>query len=472
MLSYDMAERVSRFDFRDLADVAVETARQGILDTVGVMLAGSRQPAALIAARAIARAGATGGPATLFGHPRRVDLLSAALLNGTAAHALDFDDCSNTMGGHPSAPILPALWALAEANGASGRDLLTAYAAGVEVETKLGRAVNFHHYETGWHPTSTLGTFGAAAACARLLRLRPTEIAAALALAASMASGLKANFGTMAKPYHVGHCARNGLSAALLAAEGMTAATDAFEHPQGFFNVYDGLDNVAPGRVLSEWMSPCDLVDPGIAFKRHPCCASTHPAIDAMLALRADHGLTPANVARVQSWTHPRRLRHTNRPDPRTGLDGKFSVQYVLALALRNGRVGIGDFDDEAVRDPGIRAIMSRIEAAPHPEARMDDDEHFFALVRVTTTTGESHERYVDRPMGRDRAHPLPDGALETKFLDCAGQVLTPASAQAALASLLAIETVGDVGDISRRFVLRPAEAEVPERGERMAANG
>ncbi|MGV8989227.1 MAG: MmgE/PrpD family protein [Cypionkella sp.] len=467
MLAEELANKVAGLNVTDLSDIALTTARQGLLDTVGVTLAGAHEPAALIAGRMQARGGMAPGPATLFGHDRRIDLFSAAVLNGTAAHALDFDDCSNTMGGHPSAPILPALWALAEAEYASGSDLLSAYVAGFEVETKLGRAVNFHHYEHGWHPTATLGTFGAAAACARLLRLPPARIAVALALAASMASGLKANFGTMAKPFHVGHCARNGLSAALLAAEGMTAAADVFEHAQGFFNVFDGFGHVVASRVLDEWMAPCDLDDPGIAFKRHPCCASTHPAIDALLRLRAAHGLTPANVSRIQSWTHPRRLRHTNRPDPRTGLDGKFSVQYVLSLALKQGRVGMGDFDDAAIHDPALRAIMAKVEAAPHPEARMDSDEHFFALVRITTTDGRVLETYVDRPLGRDRDHRLPDGALEAKFLDCAAQSLTEDSAASVLRSLLAIEQVKDIGAISRGFVLRDRD----EATGKIAAN-
>ena len=273
-----------------------------------------------------------------------------------------------------------------------------------------------------------------------------------------MAGGLKANFGTMAKPFHVGQCSRNGLLAALMAAEGMTAAADVFEHPQGFFAVFDGMDNVAPARVLDEWMSPCELDEPGLAFKRHPCCASTHPAIDAMLALRQDHGLRPETVAHVRSWTHPRRLRHTNRPDPKTGLDGKFSVQYVLARALQNGLVGIGDFDDAAVRDPVVRAIMAKIEAAPHPEARMDTTEHFYAELRVTTVSGDVLDQRIDRPLGRDREHPLPPGALEAKFLDCASRALTRDSAEATLAALQRIEDVPDVSSISRSFVLRPTE--------------
>lgn len=445
MLLGEIAARVAGFDAAACSAQACETARLAILDTIGVTLAGSRTEVAQAVRRALGSAGAIRGPATVFGHADRTDLLSAATINGTAAHALDFDDCSNTLGGHPSAPILPALWALAEARGASGNDVLTAYAVGVEVETKIGRAVNFHHYEKGWHPTATLGTFGAAAACAKLLGLDAPHIATALALAASMASGLKANFGTMAKPYHVGHCARNGLQAALLAAEGLTANPEALEHPQGFFAVYNGPGTFQPERILDTWANPLDLDEPGIAFKRHPCCASTHPAIDALLKLKAAHGLDPANVARIDSWTHPRRLRHTNRPDPQGGLDGKFSVQYVLARALLQGVVGIGDFTDSAVREPKIREIMSRIHAAPHPQARMDTDEHFFALVRVTTTAGEVFEQFIDRPLGRDRAHPLPEGALESKFRDCACQVLERPSVEGLLDAIRSLETVKDI---------------------------
>lgn len=468
MLINEVAVRVADFSAGEIDALAAETARLAILDTIGCTLAGSRTDVTRTVLKTLraARGGELGGRASLFGHAEGADALDAALVNGTAAHALDFDDCSNTIGGHPSAPIVPALWALGETRGVSGRQILTAYAVGVEVETKLGRAVNFHHYEKGWHPTATLGTFGAAAACAKLLGLDAERAGNALALATSMASGIKANFGTMAKPYHIGHCARNGLLAALLASEGMTANEEALEHPQGFFAVYNGAGTFDATRIVDTWAKPLDLIEPGIAFKRHPCCASTHPAIDALLVLRAKHGLTPKNVAKIESWTHPRRLRHTNRPNPTTGLDGKFSVQYVLARALAQGEVGIRDFSDAAVRDPQIRQVMNRIQAAPHPEARMDTNEHFFALVRVTMQSGEVFEHFVDRPMGRDRAHPLPDGALEAKFLDCAREVQGEASARALLAALLDLESVADVRGLAAlmKAGLLPDDAAQPAR--------
>jgi 2-methylcitrate dehydratase PrpD len=449
MLLSEIAAAVLDIQFRALPAQAVETAREAILDTVGVTIAGARSEATVPLNQTVLNT-AGAGSSLIFGDDRRTDALSATLINGMASHALDFDDCSNTMGGHPSSPVVPAIWALAEENGSDGEAFIAAYVAGVECECKIGRAVNFHHYEKGWHPTSTLGTFGSAAACGHLLGLDSERLAHALALAASMASGLKANFGTMTKPFHVGHAARNGLLAALLARNGMKANPAALEDSQGFFAVYNGAGTFAAERILQEWGKPLDVMEPGIAFKRHPCCASTHPAVDAILELRGRYGLTPDSVALVESWTHPRRLKHTNRPNPQHGLDSKFSVQYVLARALAEGIVSLDHFSDQAVFEAPIRELMGRIRAAPDPQATMETTDHFYARVRVTLQSGEQVETYVDRPLGRDRDHPLPAGTLEAKFRDCAGQALTAVAAENLLERLLALEAAGPIALLSR----------------------
>jgi 2-methylcitrate dehydratase PrpD len=445
MLLRALADRICQVTFEVLPREAVAMAKDGILDTVGVTLAGAPEETTAVVARTLRKTAAQ-GPALIFGSSEHLDMLSAALINGVAAHALDFDDCSNTLGGHPSAPILPALWTIAP--GVSGKAFIAAYAAGVECECKLARAVHFHHYEKGWHPTATLGTFGSAAACGHLLRLSPDQMATALALAASMASGIKANFGTMTKPFHVGHAARNGLLAALLAKDGMTANQGALEHPQGFFAVFNGAGMFHPERILAEWAKPYELAEPGIAFKRHPCCGSTHPAADAMLHLRAAHALVAERVARMESWTHPRRLEHTNRPDPQSGLAGKFSIQYVLARALMHGIVRLEHFSDAAVRDGGARVLTAKVAAAADASLGRAEDDHFYARVRVTTTTGETFEHFVDRPLGRDRAHPLPAGTLEAKFRDCARVVLAPECIEAVVRLCDNLEYVPDVKGI------------------------
>jgi 2-methylcitrate dehydratase PrpD len=445
MLLRALADRICQVTFEALPRDAVATAKQGILDTVGVTLAGAREDTTAVVARTL-RQTAAEGPALIFGGRERLDILNAALINGVAAHALDFDDCSNTLGGHPSAPILPALWTLAP--GASGKAFIAAYAAGVEAECKLARAVHFHHYEKGWHPTATLGTFGSTAACGHLLRLTADEMATALALAASMAAGIKANFGTMTKPFHVGQAARNGLLAALLAKEGMTANHGALEHRQGFFAVFNGEGTFHPERILGEWANPYDLAEPGIAFKRHPCCGSTHPAADAMLHLRAAHALVPERVARIESWTHPRRLEHTNRPDPQSGLAGKFSIQYVLARALTHGIVSLEHFTDAAVHEGAARALTAKVDAKPDANLGHEADDHFYARVRVTTTAGQALEHFIDRPFGRDRDHPLPEGTLEAKFRDCARRALDPATTETLLRLCGTLEEVADAGAV------------------------
>ena len=204
---------------------------------------------------------------------------------------------------------------------------------------------------------------------------------------------------------------------------------------------------------MQEWGNPLNVIEPGIAFKRHPCCGSTHPAIDAMLELRGRHHLTPDSVTLVESWTHPRRLKHTNRPNPQNGLDGKFSVQYVLARALAEGIVSLDHFSDDAVFDPAIRELMGRITAAPDPKATMETTDHFYARLRITLRSGEQVETFVDSPVGRDRAHPLPAGTLEAKFRDCARQVLTDAAAAHLLERLLALDAAGPIALLSNIIV-------------------
>ena len=450
-IANDLAERVCAMQFDDLPDDAVHWAKIGVLDWVGVTLAGHDEPCARLAAKV----SAAPGPALLFGRTRRVAALDAALINGTASHALDFDDCSDTMGGHPTAPILPALFALADElreqkTPVSGRDFLNAYVAGFEVETRLGRAVNFHHYEKGWHPTATLGVFGSASACARLLGLDAAQTCVAIAIAASFASGLKANFGTMTKPLHVGQSARNGLFAARLAQEGFTAADNVFEHKQGFFAVFNGAGNFAAERVLQDWAAPLDILKPGIAIKQYPCCASTHPAIDIAIDLATTHDLGADMIDHVDCWTHPRRLNHTNRPDPRSALDAKFSVQYCVARGLQRRRVVFSDFDGGAYDEPEIRALMQRIQAAPHPQMEMANTEHFGAEIRLHLRDGRVITGTTDRPLGRGPTKPLPLPRLEAKFLDCAGQAIDADAARRTLEMIWHFDTLNDLGALDR----------------------
>jgi 2-methylcitrate dehydratase PrpD len=439
-----IAEKIVAIAYEDLPAEAVFWAKAAILDTVGVTLAGANEDCARIVAQTLA-VGGWHGQCLIFGGDRRTGPLDAALINGTAAHALDFDDVSNSLGGHPSAPILPALFALAGQQDCDGKAFIAAYVAGFETETRIARGVHFHHYEKGWHPTATLGVFGATAACCHLMRLPAAQTAQALAIAASFASGIKANFGTMTKPLHVGHTARNALFAAMLARDGFTANNGAMEHPQGFLMVYNGEGNFIAAAMLKDWGNPYDVVRPGPGFKQYPCCGSTHPPLDALLALRGEHAMAADKVVRIDSWTHPRRLAHTNRPDPKSGLDAKFSVQYCLARAALQGQIRLEDFEGDAYDDPEVRALMARIHAAPHPDAGTANEEALGAEVRVTFADGEVIAKKVSAALGRGPDNPMPPGALAAKFVNCASRAL-PAGSVARLQQMLeTLETAPSV---------------------------
>ncbi len=443
-----LAQRVAELDFENLPFEAIHWAKVGILDTVGVTLAGAREPCAAILTQAL---GQSQGPSVIFGTPHTSNPLDAALINGTASHALDFDDCNNTLGGHPSVPILPALFALADEIGATGEEFLCAYVAGFEVETKIAMMVHFHHYTKGWHPTATLGVFGAAAACAKLLKLSAEQIATALALAASGSSGLKANFGTMTKPMHVGRCAREGLLAARLAQRGFTANhRDVFEHPQGFFEVYNGAGHYDALRGLNAWAAPFDIVTPGIAIKQYPCCGSTHPAIDCAIDLFQQHHHALQDIERVDIWIHPRRLQHTNRPSPLSGLDAKFSVQYVVARALSEGFVALEHFENDRFLEPSIRSFLPRVYATAYDHTRFAESNHFGGEVTIKLKNGQRHTRRTEQPLGRTSANPLPTERLHKKFELCAASVLSRANIEQAVQAIERTEHLSDVRAITR----------------------
>ena len=360
---------------------------------------------------------------------------------------LDFDDCSDTLGGHPSSPILPALLALAEERGASGRDVLTAYVAGFEVETCLGRGVNFHHYEKGWHPTSTLGVFGASAACAHLMRLDAGRTAHALSLCASLAAGVKSNLGSMAKPMHIGHASRSGLLAARLAAEGFTGNPEAMEHPHGFLDLFNGAGHYSIDQILNKWGSPWDIEFPGIAVKQFLCCLSTQAAIDVMLDLSKTHDLVPARVAGVRARISARRLEHTDRPAPRSALESKLSAQYVLACALADREVGLRHFEGTAYLENDFRALMERIAVVPLDDETLRTQGDFHADIEVTLSDGRRVSGNITRPVGHSPGVPLDQASHYAKYLDC---VLTQSQHDALYHAVQDIGACSDIRDLMK----------------------
>ena len=466
-LAQQLAQRITAMRYEDLPPEAVHWCKVAVLDTVGVALAGSVEQAPR-SVEEVMGLRPDNGPCLIIGTHRRAAPLDAALVNGTSAHALDFDNTARSLGGHASAVIVPALIAAGEDCGAGGRDLIVAHAAGFEVGAAIGRCVNPEHSEKGWHPTATIGVFAVTAACARLLKLSAAQTEIALGLATSLAAGTKANFGTMTKPLHAGQCARGGLFAALLAREGFTANPEAFEHKQGFFNVFMGPGHYDASRALEGW-GEWEIVKPGASYKLYPCCYSTHPAVEATLNLARRHGPFDGHkISRIDVRIHPRGLAHTDRPDPKTDLEAKFSVQYCVARAALAGRVVLEHFESDAWREAAMHELLKRTHAAPYTGQLFAADDPMDAEVAITLADGRTLSEKVDRPLGRTSDNPVAPEHLKAKFENCAARVLAPATVAAAYRALDSLERLGSTRDLTK--LLEPSGGSA--RVRRAVGNG
>lgn len=425
-ITKDLASWVSEVRYDGLTEAATERVQVAILDYLGCAVAGSTTETADKLRAFTADTGKDGGPSTVIGTMLRAAPPDAALLNGTFGHAQDYDDVSFHMIGHPGVTILPAVLALAEPAGRSGADTIAAYAAGYEVSTRLGYAMNAGgHYEKGWHATGTLGTMGAAAGASNILGLSAEETVHALGIAASMAAGLRQNFGRDTKPLHAGRAAQNGVTAAMLAARGFTADPDILEAPFGFLSVYGGPDGSRTERLSPQENGEFEVAAPGFQTKIYPSCASTHTALDAMLSLIAEHDIDARRVTGIDvAVVHltPKILIHTS---PTEGLQGKFSMQYCMARALTSRFLGVGHFTDEAVQDPGIRRLMDLVRM--HVDAGLDAawsaDRPRPVILKVTLEDGTVLERRVDIPTGLPEK-PATAAQVEAKYRDLAVPVL------------------------------------------------
>ena len=427
-----------------LPDEAVALAKLALVDYVGCALAGTREPVARLAA--IQCADAPGG-AVVVGQRFRTRAQDAAFANATIGHALDLDDSNMVLGGHPSVTLWPAVLAVAQTRHCTGAQALEAYVVGFEVLLAMSRTVNFGHYERGWHPTATLGTFGVAAAIARLLRLDSRQCAVAIGLAASMASGVKANFGTMAKPLQVGEASRRGVLCALLAADGCTASEGALDAKQGFLAVYHEAGQCRT-EELSRIGDGLEILRSGISFKKYACCGSTHAPIDAALALKSQYGFGVDDIASVRVALNARRRPHVDRPVVADELAAKFSVQYTVSAALADGQVSMRHFSPEAIARSDLQRLISRVEMA-----NLEGGANALAQgceLTVTTTAGQTHSMRMADAEGRSSAaYP---SYMHQKFNDCVRGIFSDSDSVALMDSLLAFDACSDVDRVLARL--------------------
>jgi 2-methylcitrate dehydratase PrpD len=449
----------------DVPESARLRAATAVMDTIGVALAGAFEPAAravraTISARrhppddAAARPDA---PCSMWGAGAHAAAADAALANGTAAHALDFDDMCFVSLAHPSAPLVPAIMAAAELAGASGRALLDAYAAGFEVQARFGRLMNPRHYQRGWHCTSTLGVLSAAAGASRLLGLDAAVTAHVLGIAASMASGLKENFGSMVKPLHAGLAARDGVTAALLARSGLTASANALDGPQGYLHALDSeSEDLSP--QVADLGRRWEILDTGITVKLYPSCAGTHPTLDALFDLRAEHGFTADDVDRVDIDVDPIVPTILIHDRSASALEAKFSMPFCAAAALVLGRVDIATFDEETIRDDRIAAMIARVSMRVDPGIGAGRPALTESRVRVRLKDGRELVREAHGARGYPE-HPASQAELEAKFIACATRAFPEPRARQLLSMLAGLDTLEDVRTLldERKTSARPA---------------
>lgn len=424
-----LARRFAAARREDLPDDVAELARHCLLDWFGCALAGSGEPLAGIVADTVIDEGP--GPARLLARPGTVPARAAALANGVAGHALDYDDTHMTMIGHPTAPVLPALLALADTSEVTGDRLVTALVVGIEIECHLGRLLNPAHYRAGWHATGTLGVIGAAGACAHVLGLAPDRFAHALALAATQSAGLKASFGTMAKPLHAGKAASDGLLSARLAAAGFEGNHAVVEAPGGL-GASAGAGAIDGGALDHEphrWFIRETL------FKWHAACYLTHAAMNAATALR--HRVDVDKIEQIEVHVSPDLLAVCAIPEPGTGLEAKFSVRATTAMALLgDDTAALAAYSDQRMADTDLIRIRDLVTVVP--DARL---ARTASRVVVTTpdgeVTAEDDTSVAATDLGRQRDR------LSAKFRALAEPVLGAEATGALHAAVTGVDELG-----------------------------
>src|SRR5438067_2762135 len=436
-LTQDLGRFVANLSFENLPPEAVEIARTGFIDTIATMIAGAQDPAPQLLRKGLQPAA---GAASLYFSGETGAAPEAAWINGAAGHALDYDDVGCR--GHVSTVLVPAILAEAETLGLGGREMFAAYVAGYQSWAELSRRDPGHHHRKGWHPTGIFGAIGAGAACSNLRRLNPERATTAIALSASQAGGIMANFGTMTKPFHAGRAAHAGLVSARLAEPGCTRAAESLEHPPGLLSAVSPegkADRDGPSAFGEEW----HILKQRLSIKKYPACYCTHRALDGMLDLLAQRPLKPADIARITvsiSDTHALILRNHQ---PQTGLEAKFSMQFAMAAAVISWRASLGEYTDEFVRRPEVQELMRRVTVVTNQNYDpVQVGASAYDQVTVELTSGETVQSEKVR---RARGHadlPLAEPELFDKFRTCLDVGHARISAERLFERLKKLETI------------------------------
>jgi 2-methylcitrate dehydratase PrpD len=421
-----------------------------ILDGIAVMLAGSDTPCSGILKEYASRQGGVAEATTFGSGSMRVPAATAALINGTSGHAHDYDDTqlshsSDRIFGlltHPTVPALSSTLAVGEKLGVSGREALQAFLVGMEVECKIAEAIHPNHYRRGFHSSGTVGTFGAAASAVKLLGLGREQAARAIGIAASMAGGIRVNFGTMTKPLHVGRAAQNGVTASWLASMGYTADPEALDGDWGFFQVMGG--GFDEERLVGSLGNPLTVIDPGISVKPYPCGCLGHPTMDAMLALVVENDIAPEEIERIRVRAGANILEPLRYPTARTELEAKFCIPFMVSSIALRRRAGIREFTDEFVAGEAVQEMMKRVEIIHDLEIERQGFDRMRSVVEVHVKGGARLEKPAPVYRGGPE-RPFTREEMQGKFHECAASILSPESIEKAIGIIESLEQQQDL---------------------------
>lgn len=458
-LSAQIAAFVEGTTYISLPPELIETSKKHILDSLGLAVAGEKAESGPLVRRYLVNSGTT-GPATILGTSLTAQPRFAAFANGVAIHADDYDDTQLAVAKdrvyglltHPSVTALSAGLAVGEPRKISGRDFLLAYHLGVEVECKLAEASNPRAYEDGFHSTGLFGVFGAAIAAGRLVGLDAGRLRTCLGLAAAQASGVRENFGTMAKPFQAGHAAEGGVVAAELTALGWTAAQNALEGPVGIFAAAAGGYNGAA--IEGKLGNPWTFLSPGISIKPHPSGSLSHPAMDEMERLIKTNRLTADEVDTVRVGTNKQTLTALIHHRPQTGLEAKFSLEYCIAVLLLDGRAGLSQFTDAAVNRPEAQALLRKVDVYNDPKADAAGVDKMHSIITVTLKSGKILTGTADFAKGSPQ-FPMSFDDVCNKFRDCLGYADLPSKvAEEVITTVKAMEDLNDISRLTRLLLV------------------
>ncbi|MCU1381913.1 MAG: MmgE/PrpD family protein [Acidobacteria bacterium] len=432
----------------------VEQGKRCLIDGFGVVLAGMVTPGSGIVRDYVSTYAAT-GDASLLGPGRgKAAAEFAALANGAFGHAMDFDDTQmsttpdRTFGllTHPTVPALASALAIAESRGLSGARFLEAFLIGFEVECKIAEAINPDHYKRGFHSTGTIGIFASAAAAAKLLDLQPPAIAHTLAIASSLSSGIRVNFGTMTKPLHAGRAAQNGIVAAVLASKGFTGGDDGLDGPWGFLQVAGGGADTT--RIAGALGRPYSIVTPGVSVKPYPCGSLSHPTMDAMLKMIVDHDIKPEQIRRIRVRAGSNILEPLRYKTARTELEAKFCLPFLITSLVLRRKAGIREFTDEFVSSAPVQRMMPLVDTVFDAEIEAKGFDKMLSVIEVELVDGRSFvQRSNDKYRGGPE-QPFTIAELRAKFADCAQLTLDAAAISRSLELIEHVETLSSVREL------------------------